>query len=165
MRTNEDEKPEDQQEENLGLPPEGDYDWLDEYDDVQPSEKSETQKSLLTRPRILRRTTPAILRAFREKVEATIRRLFGMALADVGYPIDKRGKPSGGYKALGDALGHNSNGARLHRSKGGEVIRCRENAVLLLRLFRDDRAAIATEAGFVDEVALKAFVDSLPTRK
>jgi hypothetical protein len=107
-----------------------------------PAEKNEGGSTIMSRINMQRITAPVILSDFRNGFDSMLVSLFTRCLIDKGYPTQV-----GGMKALGDGLGQNHGGLRLHRVKGG-VRRCKANVALILQAFPDDGEEIAREAGF-----------------
>jgi hypothetical protein len=107
-----------------------------------PAEKNEGGNTIMARIHMQRITAPVILEDFRNGLDSMLASLFTRCLIDKGYPTQV-----GAMKALGDGLGQNHGGLRLHRVKRG-VRRCKANVALILQAFPDDGDAIAREAGF-----------------
>ena len=101
----------------------------------------------MSRINMQRLTVSEILSDFRNGYDSFLASLYERCLADEGYPTK-----NGAMKALGDGLGQNHGGLRLHRVKGG-VRRCKANVALILQAFPYDGEAIAHEAGFAGGLA------------
>ena len=128
-----------------------------------PSEKSDSPKSILTRAEIQERVAPQILAAFRAGQQPTTAELAKRALGDAGYPT-----ASGATKSVGDALGHNAHGLRLHFAGKGKVRavrRCKENVSLILESdsLLNKIETIVLAAGFDDLGEVTPWFDSLPS--
>jgi hypothetical protein len=113
-----------------------------------PAEKQVGGNTIMSRPTMLRTVVPVILDDFHKGYDSILTSLYSRCLADKGFPT-----LSGAMKSLGDGLGQNAGGLRLHRVLcGGErhraVKRCKANVALILERFPDDGEAIAAEAGF-----------------
>jgi hypothetical protein len=117
------------------------------FNHAVPAEKNEGGNTIMSRIVMQRITAPEIVSDFRNGFDSMLASLHERCLADKGYPTK-----SGAMKALGDGLGQNHGGLRLHRVKGG-IRRCRANVALILQAFPSDGEEIASEAGFAGGLA------------
>ena len=130
-------------------------DFLNQND--TPSEKGPQSKSLHTRQEIVEAVAVPMFAAMKAD-----RCPDGAELVDGCGLLGDYPTRSGLAKTVGDSLGHNHGGAKLHRS-GAAYQRCRENCALVLKKIpAGNRETVAHDAGFESVAALVAWARTLP---
>jgi hypothetical protein len=124
-----------------------------------PAEKGSVSKSINSRAAIQLAVASPILDAIRRGHEITVAEMVDASGLLGQYPTR-----SGLAKSIGDAIGQNHSGLRLHYGHVGRVQVCRENVALLLNKIPTDLwETIAQNAGFESLQALIAYAETLPS--